>query len=382
MGVARVASLEVLPLRIPFRFAFGHHLAVRQEARPQVVRLRLSDGSVGYGEALPRPYLSGETEDSVRAALAGPLAALVAGCDVAGLEGARALIESGAARAARERAPAAFCGLELALLDAAGRSVGRPVSDVLGGVRRAELEYDTAVAGFLPPAALRLYLGEVRRRGARRLKLKVGRSDDLERVALARRVMGDGAALVLDANAAWNADEAIEHVRALEVFHLEAVEQPVAREDVAGLARVRRALATPIVADESLCTLADARRLLEHEACDVWNLRVGKCGGLLATLELAELAARHGIGCALGVLVGETGILAAAGRHVAACRDGWLWLEHEGAGLKRAEPARLPPVAGGRVPAPDGPGLGFTLDEACLAELAERPPAVDFISAG
>jgi muconate cycloisomerase len=202
MSVARIVSLEVLPLRIPFRFAFGHHLAVRQEARPQVVRLRLSDGSVGHGEALPRPYLSGETEESVRAALDGPLAALAVGCDVDGFEAARALIESPAARAACARAPAAFCGLELALVDAVGRSAGRPVSDLLGGVRRAELEYDTGVAGFLPLTALRLYLGELRRRGARRLKLKVGRPDDAERVALARRVMGDEAALVLDANAA------------------------------------------------------------------------------------------------------------------------------------------------------------------------------------
>jgi muconate cycloisomerase len=376
MSVARIVSLEVLPLRIPFRFAFGHHLAVRQEARPQVVRLRLSDGSVGHGEALPRPYLSGETEESVRAALDGPLAALAVGCDVDGFEAARALIESPAARAACARAPAAFCGLELALVDAVGRSAGRPVSDLLGGVRRAELEYDTGVAGFLPLTALRLYLGELRRRGARRLKLKVGRPDDAERVALARRVMGDEAALVLDANAAWSADEAVERVRELEPFGLTAVEQPVAREDVAGMARVRRAVSTRVVADESLCTRADARRLLEYDACDAWNLRVGKCGGLLATLELAELAARHGVGCALGVLVGETGILTAAGRHVAACSRGdFLWLEYEGAGLKRAEPARLPAVTGGRGPVPDGPGLGFTLDEACLAELAERPAA-------
>jgi muconate cycloisomerase len=184
-------------------------------------------------------------------------------------------------------------------------------------------------------------------------------------------------ALVLDANGAWSADEAVERIRALHAFGLTAVEQPVAREDVAGLARVRRAVSTPIVADESLCTLADARRLLEHEACDVWNLRVGKCGGLLATLELADLAARNGVGCALGVLVGETGILTAAGRHVAACRDGWLWLEHDGAGLKRAEPIAVPPVTGGRVAAPAGPGLGFAVDEALLLELAERSAAVE-----
>ena len=368
-----VASIEVLPLRIPFRYAFEHHLAARREARPQLVRLRLSDGSVGYGEALPRPYLTGETEASARAALEGPLAALILGREVAGLSGARALIESAAARAAREREPAAFCGVELALLDAAGRSEGRPVTDVLGGARRAELSYPAAVAGFMPASALRIFLGEARRRGARLVKLKVGRADDLERVALARAVLGYDIDLVVDANGAWTAREAIARLRALERFGLTAAEQPVARDDVAGLARVRREAATPIMADESLSTLADARRLIAHGACDLWNLRVGKCGGLLATRALALLAQEHGIGCVLGVLVGETGILGAAGRQLAACHGAFRWLEHEGAALKRGDPVELPPVTAGRAARPLGPGLGFTLDEARLAALADQP---------
>src|SRR5207245_854967 len=102
--------------------------------RPQVTTMACNHGIMF--EALP--------------ALEGPLAALILGREVAGLSGARALIESAAARAAREREPAAFCGVELALLDAAGRSEGRPVTDVLGGARRAELSYPAAVAGFMP----------------------------------------------------------------------------------------------------------------------------------------------------------------------------------------------------------------------------------------
>lgn len=372
-----VTSLELLPLRIPFRFAFAHHLAARRESRPQVVRLRLSDGTFGYGEALPRLYLSGESEASVRAAMEGPLAALVLGLEVPDLPGALALIESRAARAACEAAPAAFCGLELALLDAAGRSAGRPVSDVLGGARRTELPYDVAVIGFLPLTALRLFLGEVRRRGTRLVKLKVGRPDDVERLALARRMLGDETALVIDANGAWTADEAVDRVRALEGFGLTAVEQPVAREDLAGLARVRGAVTTPVVADESLCTRADAQRLIAHGACDLWNLRVGKCGGLIATLELARLAEANGIGCVLGVLVGETGILGSAGRHLAACHDTFRWLEHEGAGLKSGDPVDLPPVSGGIGRLPAGAGLGFELDEARLLAWAEDPLLVE-----
>jgi muconate cycloisomerase len=157
------------------------------------------------------------------------------------------------------------------------------------------------------------------------------------------------------------------------------VEQPVAREDVAGLARVRRAVATPIMADESIATLDDARRLLDAEACDLWNLRVGKCGGLLATLELARLAQAHGVGCQLGVLVGENGLLGAAGRLLAACHDAFQTLEIDDSGSKRGDVLREPlaPVRDNRAPAPLGrPGLGVEVDGPRLEATAEWTASV------
>jgi len=301
---AVVECLEVFTVRFPFRQPFVHNLATRRESRSLIVRIRLSDGTVGHGEALPRPYLTGETEASVRQALIGPLARLALGCSVVGLPSMALLLSGAEARAARDQGPAAFCGLELALLDAAGRLEERPVTDILGPVLRTELPYDSAVIGLLPRTLLRLYLEKIRRLGKRVIKLKVGSPQDRERVAMVRAVLGPDPALMLDANAAWSASEAIEKIGALESFGLAAVEQPVGREDIEGMARVRRAVGTPIMADESIATLADAHRLLDTGACDLWNLRVGKCGGVLATLELARLAVARGVGCQLGVLVG------------------------------------------------------------------------------
>jgi muconate cycloisomerase len=374
-----VESLEVFSVAFPLRVAFVHHLAARREARSLIVRVRLSDGTVGWGEALPRPYLTGETEATAREALLGPLARLALGLSLTDLPSAVRLLGGDEALDARTHAPAAFCGLELALLDAAGRRTRRPVTDVLGPVLREELPYDTAAVGLLPPAPFRLYLETLRRKRKRVVKVKVGAPQDRENVALARRVLGPEVELILDANAAWSADEAIEMIRALEPFGLAAVEQPVAREDVAGLARVRRAVSTPIMADESLATRDDALRLIAAGACDRWNLRVGKCGGLLATLELARLAARHGIGCQLGVLVGENGLLGAAGRLLAACHDGFDALEVDDSGSKRgdvlAEP--LAPVRDNRAAAPVGrPGLGVEVDAARLEATAETRSAV------
>ena len=355
-----VESVEVFSLRLPFRHAFVHHLASRRESRPQIVRLTLSSGAVGYGEALPRSYLTGETEASVVHALEGELKALVLAQPMAGLEAAVDLVQSAPGREARARQPAAFCGLELALLDAAGRQTSRPVTDVLGPCR-TELPYDSAVVGHLPPDVV-AYLRQVRKLGKRRIKLKVGFPDDLDHVAEVRREMGPSTELVLDANGAWSADEAIENIRALEPFGLAGVEQPTGGHDVEGLAKVHRAVGTLLMADESICTAADAQRLLDHDACDVWNLRVGKCGGLLGTLELVRMAAIHGVGCQLGVLVGETGILGMAGRLLAACVPEFTHLEFDSTSMRREDLLREPldAVVDNRAPVPRArPGLGL-----------------------
>src|SRR5207248_2145791 len=101
-----------------------------------------------------------------------------------------------------------------------------------------------------------------------------------------------------------------------------SVEQPLAHEQLAELAEVRRQLAglhaaVPIMLDESLCGMVDAERASELGACDLFNLRLSKCGGFIPTLRLAQFAQRHGLGYQLGCQIGETALLSAAGRHFA-----------------------------------------------------------------
>ena len=97
-----------------------------------------------------------------------------------------------------------------------------------------------------------------------------------------------------------------------------AVEQPLPRGPAEDLARLRRATSVPLMADESLVTLADADALIAAEAVDYFNVRVSKCGGLSRSLSIARRAAAAGIGLQVGSQVGETAILSAAGRHLAA----------------------------------------------------------------
>jgi muconate cycloisomerase len=367
MSRGQVVSARVFRPRFPFRLRFAHHLAVRRESKPQVLELELDDGTLGFGEAQPRPYVTGETEASVMEALHRHLAPWVTGRATSHLGDAAALLAGACAAGLREAAPAAFCAVDLALLDAAGRRTGRSVAEVLGGVRRSERPAEGAVVGLLPEAALRLYASRIASRRPRWVKLKVGDGADAARVGLLRRVLGPEVALVLDANAAWSRDEAVARIRGLRGFGIAAVEQPVAREDREGLAQVGERSGVPVVADESLCTHADAMSLLRRGGPVQWNVRVGKCGGLMGALALLRLAAAHGVPCHLGVMVGETALLRAAGRLLAACAPSLGRLESdEGALLARDLGRNDAPLAGPAAALPGGPGLGVDLDREAL----------------
>jgi muconate cycloisomerase len=257
---------------------------------------------------------------------------------------------------------AAFCTLELALLDLAGHSFGASAGQVLGPVLEPEVRYSAVIAASAPEAAVAL-AHRARQAGFAEVKIKVGPDleDNLRLLAAVREVLGADADLRVDANCAWTTDEALRQLRAFGEFSLCGVEQPLVADDLDGLRALTQAGLVPVVVDESLASMADARRLIEQQACNVFNLRVSKCGGLLNTGRLHRLAQENGLACQLGAQVGETGLLSAAGRHVATrCRD-LLWLEGSFDALLLQAQLTGPDITfgqGGRAPALRGPGLG------------------------
>ena len=153
------------------------------------------------------------------------------------------------------------------MLDAGGRAFGRSAGELLGPRLRQQVAY----SGVLPllPAPLML-LGALAHRlyGVTTVKLKVGRSlaEDLRNLKLLRAALGPKADLRVDANGAWQPDQAVAAIRAMQPYRIRAVEQPVGKDDFAGLKQVADAVEVPIMADESLCTLEDARRLADDRA--------------------------------------------------------------------------------------------------------------------
>jgi muconate cycloisomerase len=228
---------------------------------------------------------------------------------------------------------------------------------------------------------LRLLAWGLRLYGFRQLKVKVGIAgkDDAARLRSIRRRVGAGVDLRVDANEAWPAAEAADRIAALEPYGITSVEQPSPHAELERMAEVRRRVKTPLMLDESLCGPADAERAVSLGACDLFNLRLSKCGGFIPSLRLAQLARRHGLGCQLGCQVGETAVLSAAGRHFAAGVGGLRYLEGSYDRHLVREPLGTRDLTfgrGGRAPALPGPGLGVSIDARALERVTVRKEAL------
>lgn len=380
-----VTELTAIQVRIPLRKAIRHASHTRTETDNLVIRCVLADGSEGFGEGVPRDYVTGETIDSAWQLLKrSELAQQLDPCQdlgqaVAICERLRLAAIDNDVRGCQGNA--ARCAVELALLDAWCKHFREPVSAVSRMLApnlyrpQQRVRYSGAITsarGF----KLRLSSWLMRVYGFRHLKVKVGIEgyDDVERLQKIRRRVG-GMDIRIDANEAWRPANVAERILELKPFGISAVEQPVPHADVACLAEVRQQTGVPIMHDESLCSMFDAERAVAGGTCDLFNLRLSKCGGFIPSLRLAEFARRHGLGYQLGCQVGETAILSAAGRHFAAsvadirCVEGSYDRHLVREALGRRD---ITFGWGGWAPALAGPGLGIDIDPAALERVTVR----------
>jgi L-Ala-D/L-Glu epimerase / N-acetyl-D-glutamate racemase len=386
----RVVELTAFHVRIPLRRVVRHASHARTDTDNLLVRCVLADGTEGWGEGVPREYVTGESVEGAldllrRSDLAGQLGPCGDfGHAVTQAEQLHLAPVSGDDRGCRGNA--ARCAVELALLDAHGRHFGEPLACVTRLVApelyepRPWVRYSGAITSSAG-LKLKLIAWAYRFYGFRQIKVKVGMDgqDDPARLSAVRRRVGSKIELRVDANEAWHPADAAERIRALEPAGIACVEQPVPHEAVAALAEVRRQVRVPIMLDESLCGMIDAERAAAGGWCDRFNLRLSKCGGFLPTLRLAQFARRRGLTYQLGCQVGETAVLSAAGRQFAASVGGLTAIEGSFDRHLVREPLSRDDLTfrrGGWAPARPGPGLGVTLDPAAVGRVTVRKEAL------
>lgn len=327
-----ISRITVFHIQLLLRWSLGHAAARRRSSENVFAAVETSDGAVGFGEGLPRPYVTGETLESCWEALGrfdpGPLAE-----GWPSLQAADKALEALAAPG--NYAPSGRSALELAFLDALGKSSGMPAAalaaEALGlkPPRQREVAY-SAVLPFARPGLLRALCLGARALGFPSVKLKVGGSveEESRRLAAVRGWLGARMELRADANGAFSPDDLPAALEACGRARVECLEQPVAPEDWADMAeRIPRPPAVSLMADESVCTGEDLQRLLEGGSIQALNCRVAKMGGLLSAARLGRAALGAGLDVLVGCHVGESTVLSAAGRHLAALIPEARWYE-------------------------------------------------------
>ncbi len=323
--MSRLVAVRTRVVSLPLHTTFTTALRSTDTPDAVLVEVEDSDGVVGHGEAPVVPVVTGEDEPGIRAALTGPLRDAVLGAGTADLADLLARVTT------VPEHPSARSGVDVALHDLAARRSGVPLAVLLRGCAGdGSTDVPADVPADVPsdvPTDVTVAAGDVARlaaaardrvaAGFTTLKLKVGTdaATDVARVRAVRSAVGPSVVIRLDANQGWTPDQAIRVIRELEDTGagLELVEQPVPAADLDGLARVTAAVATPVMADESVFTLADLNAVIERGAATLVNVKLAKAGGLTPARDQLVLAAAHGIGTMVGSMM-ETGVgVAAAG---------------------------------------------------------------------
>lgn len=296
-----IKAIDVWPVDVPLVDPFVISRGVVASAEIAFVRVQLAGGVEGFGEIAPFGALTPETRDASVAA-ARRLSGLLIGRDAADDT------VDAEMRAHAPGEPAARAGLECALVDAVARAADVPLWrhwGFAGGSQPPPVVTDITLP-ILDDERVFELCADWHGRGFRTLKLKVGidAARDRDRVLGIAQRFAD-VDFILDANQGYaTADGAAAFVESLgqTVSRVRLLEQPLPREDLAGMSALRKRVATPVAADESVLTADDARRVVEQGAADVINLKIMK-SGLRETFAIAGIARDNGVGLMIGGMV-------------------------------------------------------------------------------
>ena len=307
--------LEMIESVVPFWTTFKHAAASRSQTHSIQLRLFKGKQFIAGGEVLPREYVTGETIASawhtIERDFWPELKKVAFYADVDPTTSLEPLWS--AADAARS--PAAWSGLDTAACDAWMRQTGSRLPMVhhwqTKNLPPSIPPRLTAPVGLGMPTIWPQLLSWC---GFRDFKIKLNHEEPVATCQNLIKLVGKNADVRVDANAAWTFAAFEELLPLLAAAGVTSVEEPCRREDRALVWRLAQDAPIPLVADESLCTLEDAQRLIHPNIR--WNLRLGKNGGYTGFRALLRVAAENGIDVQLGCLVGESRILAHAAKNV------------------------------------------------------------------
>jgi muconate cycloisomerase len=368
-GLMKIISLESILVDLP---TIRAHKLARQTVMQQtlvVLRLKTDDGLEGLGEATTIGGLSygEESPESIKSALDFNISPLVTGLDARNVNSIMAEVERHVVgnRLAKS-------ALETALLDILGKALGVPVHQLLGGKHVNAMECIWGLASGDTSKDIEEAERVLSQKLHRGFKIKLGSNaieKDIEHVAKIAKAIGDRGTLRIDANQAWDELTATKAIAALEAIGVTLIEQPLAKTNLEGMARLAARFDVAIMADEAVATPHDAFAYGKSHAADVAALKIAKAGGLTATKIVASIAATAGLGLYGGTMLeGTIGTIASLHAFASLPQAFPFGTELFGPLLLKDDIVQTRPTYDNfSIAVPDKPGLGVDIDEEKLA---------------
>jgi muconate cycloisomerase len=361
----KITRIETIGISVPYPGDYRVASGTMRNSESVILKLYTDEGLVGLGEAtFALIDRTGESVEAITAALSKYLGPRLIGENPFNIETIMAKLEHGFYGGFAF--PYSKTAIDNALYDIMGKALGVPVHMLLGGLYRDSYTIGRSIPNEAPEKMAER-AQELKDAGYRSVTLKAGfgAGGDLQRLAAIRRAVGDDFPIDVDANQGYSANTGISTLRRMESYGITGIEQPVPWWDLDGLEELTRALDTPVIAHESVLTVADCANIAKRRAADVICLTLARNAGFYWVKKMAAIAEASNIPCTLGSMH-PLGVQTAAIAHLVASTRTIMEPIGYGSPLERlgddvvTEPLT---VRNGVVTVPTKPGLGVELDE-------------------
>ncbi len=363
MKASHIKTIELYKLLIPLKEPFIISLGAQLDVRNLIVIIRTEDGCAGYGECSPYMSINGESLDTCF--IVGQyFAQVLKGMDALNIVECIAAMD--AVIYGNSSVKSAF---DIALHDIAAQHAGVPLYKFLGGEKNKILETDYTVS-IGDPQKMQNDAMKFKAEGFPAIKVKLGQGKeiDVERIKAIREGIGYDIPLRIDANQGWgSAAAAIDVLQALGDYEIEHCEEPIKRWRFMELSKVSAASPIPIMADESCGDEHDAERLIQLNACTMFNIKLGKSSGIHRAMKIADLGAKAGMEMQVGGFM-ESRLGMTASAHLALSNDHIHHCDFDTPLMFTEDPVigGIKYLDKGVIDVPEVPGLGAAIDQSYL----------------
>lgn len=363
----RITRIGLYKLKIPLKEPFITSLGVDTDALNVVVKIETDSGLIGFGECSPYMPINGESQDTCYQ-VGQYFAKVLLGKDPLQIEAGIHAMDS--VIYGNYSIKSAF---DMALYDIAAQHANQPLWKFLGGQHKQDIYTDYTVS-IGAPDKMALDAKKIQEQGYPAIKVKLGKNgkDDVKRIAAIREAVGKQIPLRIDANQGWTVQEAIETLQALAPYDIQHCEEPVSRYSYMDLPKVRQESPISIMADESCGNHHDAARLIALQACDYFNIKLGKAGGIFNGLKIVALAEKANLHLQVGAMI-ESRLAMTAFAHFACCSPAIVHYDFDTALMFREDPVEggIQYATNGHIQVPTAPGLGAQIQESWLKQMEQ-----------